>query len=383
MAFQTAVIQLKYQNQFYYRRDKQLRQSDPQTFRIVQDMRQSLKKETRYKLFKIILHLFCGFVFYNIILISCFIWDISAIEYTENAIDSFRAENNLKGYVPYNLNSVVETTGHEFVSYKNATVIRINSAGFRDRDFQVDEKPDLRIAALGDSMTFGPDVAQDKVFPKILEQLLQKSVCMKEQFPVIEVMNLGNTGTNLKAQMYWYNDVGRRFHPDLVIWQLLSNDHMDDQYFHQKYKLLEHKYFTFMPWTDFLVKKLQKLHWRFNPFFSFANKKFIDYNEQHVEELMHRNFLDPIIQSKTFFDEGTKVFLMIFSLPPLTEERLAKVAKQAGYEIMDFRPIVRLDDPDASMVLDPVLDHHLTEFGHKVVAEELFREIRIRLCPEK
>jgi len=360
-----------------------LRQSDPQTFRIVQDMRQSLKKETRYKLFKIILHLFCGFVFYNIILISCFIWDISAIEYTENAIDSFRAENNLKGYVPYNLNSVVETTGHEFVSYKNATVIRINSAGFRDRDFQVDEKPDLRIAALGDSMTFGPDVAQDKVFPKILEQLLQKSVCMKEQFPVIEVMNLGNTGTNLKAQMYWYNDVGRRFHPDLVIWQLLSNDHMDDQYFHQKYKLLEHKYFTFMPWTDFLVKKLQKLHWRFNPFFSFANKKFIDYNEQHVEELMHRNFLDPIIQSKTFFDEGTKVFLMIFSLPPLTEERLAKVAKQAGYEIMDFRPIVRLDDPDASMVLDPVLDHHLTEFGHKVVAEELFREIRIRLCPEK
>lgn len=98
---------------------------------------------------------------------------------------------------------------------------------------------------------------------------------------------------------------------------------------------------------------------------------------------MHRNFLDPIIQSKTFFDEGTKVFLMIFSLPPLTEERLAKVAKQAGYEIMDFRPIVRLDDPDASMVLDPVLDHHLTEFGHKVVAEELFREIRIRLCPEK
>ncbi|MDI6797445.1 MAG: hypothetical protein QMD09_10890 [Desulfatibacillaceae bacterium] len=346
-------------------------------------MRQPLKKEARQKKIKIVLCLFCLFIFYNVILMLCLTFEISGIEYAQQAIENFRAKNNVKGYKEFNLNSIIKTAGHDFISYQTQTVVSINSYGFRDREFPLDHKPDLRIAALGDSMTFGPDVAQDKVFPKVLERLLKSSHCLQNRFPEIEVINLGNTGTNFKAQLDWYNDVGKQFHPDIVLWQILSNDHLDDQYFYQSYRVLEKKYFNLMPWNYLVLKSAQKIYWRFNPFFAYANKRFANYNEKNTHELINRNFLEPIIYSPSVFGDEVRVFLVPFSLPPVEDGQFAKAAEQVGYDILDLQLLVRLDDPDPGMVLDPALDHHLSELGHEMVAKELFKEMQNRLCAER
>src|SRR5690242_853143 len=52
------------------------------------------------------------------------------------------------------------------------TKIRINSLGFRDREFDIARSKVPRIVALGDSMTWGWGVEQDAAWPKVLEHTL-------------------------------------------------------------------------------------------------------------------------------------------------------------------------------------------------------------------
>ena len=67
----------------------------------------------------------------------------------------------------------------------------VNSAGFRDREFDRERRAGtVRIAALGDSVTFGYGVALEESFPKVLERILN------ETRPGHEVLNFGVGGYN-------------------------------------------------------------------------------------------------------------------------------------------------------------------------------------------
>jgi hypothetical protein len=68
----------------------------------------------------------------------------------------------------------------------------INSAGFRDREFPI-PKPEgvFRIAAIGDSVTYGHECAQEAAYPKQLERLL--NLAAGDAAPRYEVLNFGVT----------------------------------------------------------------------------------------------------------------------------------------------------------------------------------------------
>lgn len=91
--------------------------------------------------------------------------------------------------------------------------IRINSHGFRDREYPM-EKPAgvYRIACIGDSFTFGATLIED-TYVKKLEKLFAAS-------PVtwaVEVINLGVNGYNTRQSFALLEKFGMRFDPDLVI----------------------------------------------------------------------------------------------------------------------------------------------------------------------
>ncbi len=99
---------------------------------------------------------------------------------------------------------------------------RISSAGLRDREFTI-EKPDgvYRIAAIGDSVTFGLFSDWTQTYPRRLESLLNESVPDGPQF---EVMNFGVVGYNAVQIARQLETKVMSYDPDLIIYGYVLND---------------------------------------------------------------------------------------------------------------------------------------------------------------
>lgn len=93
---------------------------------------------------------------------------------------------------------------------------RINSFGMVDFERNL-QKPagTFRIAVMGDSLTEGQQVAQDKTYCAVLEKLLNGDKGGK--FKKYEVLNFGVSGYNLGQEYLRMKTLALRFHPDLVI----------------------------------------------------------------------------------------------------------------------------------------------------------------------
>jgi lysophospholipase L1-like esterase len=84
--------------------------------------------------------------------------------------------------------------GHLFLS-----PIRINSLGFRGKEFSKNKGNAYRIVALGESTTFGCTLRpQDRPWPEVLEQMIQERI--KPARPV-EVINAGTPGYTLQKNL--------------------------------------------------------------------------------------------------------------------------------------------------------------------------------------
>lgn len=102
----------------------------------------------------------------------------------------------------------------------NAGIV-ISSQGLRDREFS-QEKPagTIRIAAVGDSVTFGLRHGRSDSYPKQLESLLAYAA---PQTPH-EVLNLGVVGYNATQVAAQAARAAERFHPDVFVYGYVLND---------------------------------------------------------------------------------------------------------------------------------------------------------------
>jgi hypothetical protein len=89
--------------------------------------------------------------------------------------------------------------------------LRINARGLRDRDHPY-AKPSgtQRILVLGDSYTWGFDVADSEVFSEILEENLRAG-------QPVEVINTGVSGWGTDQEYLFFMDEGVKYDPDLVV----------------------------------------------------------------------------------------------------------------------------------------------------------------------
>src|ERR1700719_345343 len=101
--------------------------------------------------------------------------------------------------------------------------VSINSEGLRDREFSVDKPPDrYRIMMLGDSTTFGWGVKQEDTAARFLEHKLNTD--LPTGYNRVEVMNTGVGNYDTVQEVTYYETIGWKFHPDLVVLVFFIND---------------------------------------------------------------------------------------------------------------------------------------------------------------
>src|ERR1700719_3843946 len=101
--------------------------------------------------------------------------------------------------------------------------VSINSEGLRDREFSLDKPPGVyRIMMLGDSTTFGWGVKQEDTAAKLLERKLNAD--LPAGYNRVEVMNTGVGNYDTVQEVTYYETIGWKFHPDLVVLVFFIND---------------------------------------------------------------------------------------------------------------------------------------------------------------
>lgn len=94
--------------------------------------------------------------------------------------------------------------------------VRINGAGFRDKDRAVEKPPgSFRIAVLGDSYVEALQVDLDQTFPALLERLL--AGCEAFGRKPVEVLNFGVSSYGTAQQLLTFRHFAKAYSPDLVL----------------------------------------------------------------------------------------------------------------------------------------------------------------------
>jgi len=116
-------------------------------------------------------------------------------------------------------NVAVEYTG--YLWRIPAVIHDVNELGYRGRAYPRDKPAGvLRIAVLGDSLTYGQGVAAEDTVPAQLERQLATSPSRRR----IEVLNFGIAGLNLDEYREQLELFAAEWHPDIVLTYLYGND---------------------------------------------------------------------------------------------------------------------------------------------------------------
>ncbi|KKQ38531.1 MAG: hypothetical protein US54_C0008G0006 [Candidatus Roizmanbacteria bacterium GW2011_GWA2_37_7] len=138
---------------------------------------------------------------------------------------TYKPLKNLLYY--YELNSNIEEVISPWAKYK--AKYTINSDTLNER-YEYKENKDnkvYRIITLGDSYTFGLYVNTENNWTEILEDMLNNSIVEKnicEKYNKVEIINLGVYGYDIQYSVERFNQRGKKYNPDLIIWLLKHDD---------------------------------------------------------------------------------------------------------------------------------------------------------------
>lgn len=96
--------------------------------------------------------------------------------------------------------------------------VKINSHGFRDKEYPLQKGERYRIVVIGDSITFGIGLDLEETYPELLEESLSRFA------RPVDVLNLGVGGYDAVQDVAQLEHSGLRFAPDLVILGFCTND---------------------------------------------------------------------------------------------------------------------------------------------------------------
>jgi hypothetical protein len=100
--------------------------------------------------------------------------------------------------------------------FEGRALVRINSAGFRDREHLTGKPPGtLRIAILGDSFAEAVQVPLEHTFWSVLEQRLRDCRALQERS--VEVLNFGVSGYSTAQALLTLRHRAWTFQPDMVL----------------------------------------------------------------------------------------------------------------------------------------------------------------------
>ncbi|MFC2091229.1 SGNH/GDSL hydrolase family protein [Elusimicrobiota bacterium] len=125
---------------------------------------------------------------------------------------------------------IIKESRNKYLAYELAPMaecvvlgchVKTNSHGFRDKEYAIEKGGKFRIAAIGDSITFGTDLAAEKRYSELLEALF--AAANKNA----DVINMGCPGYNIIQVINLLTDKGLKFLPDVLVYCYNLNDLMD------------------------------------------------------------------------------------------------------------------------------------------------------------
>jgi lysophospholipase L1-like esterase len=257
---------------------------------------------------------------------------------------------------------------------KNQLWYRMNSEGFRDREFGPREPARLRIVTVGDSFVFGEGVKSGDCFQRVLERMLVKSDHSAE------VLNLGVNGYDTRDEIVALGSHLERFDPDIVIWGYVLND------IHRPFfdawplliKTLDRR--RKIKTSSHLIRYVQDRLWR-----RFDSKRFVAAMiEMYEAEKYWKPTSDFLRQAHQMTEKKGGRFLMLLFpyIDQLSEqeapfdpiyEKLVRLFDQEKIETVDLRPVFGKYAPSEISVHET--DPHPNELGHRLVAEAIFQTL--------
>lgn len=262
---------------------------------------------------------------------------------------------------------------------------RTNNFGFRDREFNEKKKDGvLRIACVGDSVTFGYGMPAEKTFPKLLEKKLSDNGISAE------VMNLGFPGNDVYGNRRVTETIALQFSPDVFIYQFGLNDFNVLKSGRNVAPTAEAK----LSRTGFLKNMLRKsasylaIAERYNAVMLKAGIKEAPYKDWYYTDSEWQAGLK---QLKGIFDlAAAKGLKTVFLYIPYDYQLMNASAKAdiSAPILKKFCAENNIYYADASTTLkdclrkgrDPFLDDaHLSKYGHAAVGDVLYGDLISKL----
>ena len=250
--------------------------------------------------------------------------------------------------------------------------VRINRLGLRDEELREGEDV-LRVAALGDSYTFGFGVHAEQAWPHRLEQLLNRDELR------YDVLNFGVGGYSTRDEALVLEHKALPLHPRAVVLAYYLND----------------------PETD----PVQPLHRAFHPTAWWQHSVALRFIAMHANDFAMRRYGDGDYHRYLHFHPGKwgsvvkgfermaalvgaagiPLLVAIFPRTPSgsgwsdyrhadLHARVAAAAEQNGLRVVDLLEVFAQHDPERLRLGRN--DRHPTPFGHAVAALALHAPLR-------
>jgi lysophospholipase L1-like esterase len=236
----------------------------------------------------------------------------------------------------------------EIYKVEEPIVIKINSNGFRDREYLVKETNNtFRIISLGDSFTFGFGIQLNETYSKVLEKKLNSNSSKK-----FEVLNFGVPGYNLEQKIEFFKEKGLKYDPDMILLQYLSDD------------ILE-------------VYRFQKVWWKKIKDSKNVNKA--NYGTENLirDEILSKSYTETSkIVEKSFHklrnlthNRNITIVILFWYQPPENQLKvIKKVTEEYGWHVLNVGDFLKGKEP--SQLRLP--DGHPNALANKIVGEGIY-----------
>jgi lysophospholipase L1-like esterase len=249
-------------------------------------------------------------------------------------------------------------------AWAHGALVRTNSAGMRDRE-RPRAKPagTLRIAAVGDSFTFGFGVAAEDAYPSVLETLLREGA--PPGGPRYEVLNFGVGGYSTQDEALVVRHKVVEWEPDLIVLGYVANDPETDPI-----QPLHAYYHEPAWWQHSHVLRLAAQMRNVADVRRYGGGDYVTYLHRCPEKW--RSVVDAFYDiSVVAKRREIPVVVAVFPLPGDLAQQVERAARDCDFSV------VHVPFPHDPAMPSELADGHPNPYGHRRAAEAI-RDVIVR-----
>lgn len=246
--------------------------------------------------------------------------------------------------------------------------VKINSQGLRDYEYEL-KKPEnsIRIAAVGDSITFGDGINLEDTYVKQLEKILNNH-CNKK----VEILNFGASGASIINELELIQRKVLLYKPDIIMLQIDVND---AQVIHQIRDV--------DPFLNGIILKLKNSNFEVSQWLKQKLEfyKYYRYRKQLTQEDEYNNVIRPLDAIKDICKENNiKLIVISYDAPyhPLYYPKVLRDISGRDIPLLDLSSTkfgkLLYEEKYINPKLDKdgyPIDYHPNKYGGKIMAEEI------------